>query len=90
MARPGFYPGSFDPLTYGHLDVIARAARLVDRLVIAVGVHHGKQGMLTLEARMAVLETATRKSVRETIENTFGRTDPRLFNRQTRAPWWTK
>jgi pantetheine-phosphate adenylyltransferase len=60
MARTGFYPGSFDPLTYGHLDVIARAARLVDRLVIAVGVHHGKQGMLALDERMAVLGTATR------------------------------
>ena len=60
MARTGFYPGSFDPLTYGHLDVIARAARLVDRLVIAVGVHHGKQAMLALEDRMAVLEAETR------------------------------
>jgi cytidyltransferase-like protein len=47
MARTGFYPGSFDPLTYGHLDVIARASRLVDRLVIGVGVHHGKQAMLS-------------------------------------------
>lgn len=60
MARTGFYPGSFDPLTYGHLDVIARAARLLDRLVIAVGVHHGKQGMLPLEERMAVLGTTTK------------------------------
>ena len=59
MARTGFYPGSFDPLTYGHLDVIARAARLVDRLVIAVGVHHGKPGMLALEERMTVLGKAT-------------------------------
>ena len=60
MARTGFYPGSFDPLTYGHLDVIARAARLLDRLVIAVGLHHGKKGMLALEERMAVLATATK------------------------------
>ncbi len=47
MARIGFYPGSFDPVTFGHLDVIARAARLVDRLVLGcVGVHHGKQASL--------------------------------------------
>ena len=38
MARTGFYPGSFDPVTYGHLDIIARAARLVDKLVLGVGV----------------------------------------------------
>jgi pantetheine-phosphate adenylyltransferase len=59
MARTGFYPGSFDPLTYGHLDIIARAARLVDRLVIAVGVHHGKQAMLALEERMTILGKTT-------------------------------
>ena len=34
MARTGFYPGSFDPVTYGHLDIIARAARLVDKLIL--------------------------------------------------------
>ena len=59
MARTGFYPGSFDPLTYGHLDIIARAGRLVDRLVIAIGVHHGKQGMLPVEERLAILGKAT-------------------------------
>jgi len=59
MARTGFYPGSFDPLTYGHLDVIARASRLVDRLVIAVGVHHGKQAMLPVEQRLVILDKVT-------------------------------
>ena len=39
MAHTGFYPGSFDPLTLGHMDIITRAANLVDKLVIAVGVH---------------------------------------------------
>ena len=43
MARTGFYPGSFDPVTYGHLDVIARAARLVDKLVLGVGVHQASR-----------------------------------------------
>ena len=59
MARTGFYPGSFDPLTYGHLDVIARSSRLVDRLVIGVGVHHGKAAMLTAKERLAILGDAT-------------------------------
>ncbi len=56
MTRIGFYPGSFDPVTYGHLDVIARAARLVDRLVLGVGVHHGKKGLIPVDERLSVLE----------------------------------
>lgn len=60
MARTGFYPGSFDPVTFGHLDIIARAARLVDRLVLGVGVHHGKQALLPAGQRMALLEEVTR------------------------------
>ena len=54
--RTGFYPGSFDPLTNGHLDIIARAARLVDRLVIAVGVHHGKKPLFDHATRVAMIE----------------------------------
>ena len=60
MARTGFYPGSFDPVTYGHLDIVARSARLVDKLVLGVGVHHGKQHLLDAETRVALLETVTR------------------------------
>lgn len=60
MARTGFYPGSFDPVTYGHLDIIARAARFVDRLVLGVGVHHGKQALIAAETRMSLLDTVTR------------------------------
>ena len=60
MARTGFYPGSFDPVTYGHLDIIARAARLVDRLVLGVGVHHGKQALIAADDRIALLENVSR------------------------------
>jgi pantetheine-phosphate adenylyltransferase len=60
MARTGFYPGSFDPVTYGHLDIIARAARLVDRLVLGVGVHPGKQAMIEADIRVSLLDAATR------------------------------
>lgn len=56
MTRIGFYPGSFDPVTNGHIDIIARAARLVDRLVIAVGLHHGKQPLFTAKERVAMLK----------------------------------
>ncbi|MFN0192635.1 MAG: pantetheine-phosphate adenylyltransferase [Aestuariivirga sp.] len=60
MARTGFYPGSFDPVTYGHLDIVARAARIVDRLVLGVGTHHGKQALLPGETRVALLHEATK------------------------------
>jgi pantetheine-phosphate adenylyltransferase len=60
MARTGFYPGSFDPVTYGHLDIIARAARLVDKLVIGVGTHLGKQALLNEKTRISVLEALTK------------------------------
>jgi pantetheine-phosphate adenylyltransferase len=59
MARTGFYPGSFDPVTYGHLDIIARSARLVDRLVLGVGTHHGKNALIEAATRIKLLETVT-------------------------------
>jgi pantetheine-phosphate adenylyltransferase len=59
MARlVGFYPGSFDPLTNGHLDVIERACKLVDELVIAVGTHHAKKPLFSHEDRLALLRAA--------------------------------
>jgi pantetheine-phosphate adenylyltransferase len=60
MARTGFYPGSFDPVTYGHLDVIARSARLVEKLVLGVGTHPGKQSLLSEKARVELLEAVTK------------------------------
>ena len=60
MTRIGFYPGSFDPVTYGHLDIIARAARLVDKLVLGIGLHSGKQALLDAETRLRVLQEVTR------------------------------
>ncbi len=59
MARIGFYPGSFDPITFGHLDIIARAGRLVDRLVIGVGAHDSKKALLSAKERVALVEQAT-------------------------------
>ncbi|MEM7427018.1 MAG: pantetheine-phosphate adenylyltransferase [Pseudomonadota bacterium] len=58
--RIGYYPGSFDPVTNGHVDVIARACTLVDALVLAVGVHHGKKPFLSAEQRVALLEEVAR------------------------------
>ncbi len=55
MPRTALYTGSFDPPTLGHLDVVRRACRLVDRLVIAIGVHPGKTPMCSVEERAAML-----------------------------------
>ena len=54
--RTGVYPGTFDPLTNGHLDIILRATRVVDRLIVAVAVNAGKAPLFTLEERVAMIE----------------------------------
>jgi pantetheine-phosphate adenylyltransferase len=50
--RVGLYPGSFDPVTYGHVDIVRRAAHLVDKLVIAIGTHHDKHPLFTAAERV--------------------------------------
>lgn len=55
--RVGLYPGSFDPVTLGHVDIVRRAARLVDRLVIAIGTHHDKHPLFSAEERVALAKT---------------------------------
>ena len=52
-------PGSFDPVTNGHLDIIERAARLFDEVVVAVLVNESKQGLFTIEERQSLLAEAT-------------------------------
>ncbi|MEI4470388.1 pantetheine-phosphate adenylyltransferase [Frigidibacter sp. MR17.24] len=54
--RIGLYPGTFDPVTLGHIDIIERAARLVDRLVIGVAINRDKGPLFTLEERVALIE----------------------------------
>ncbi len=56
VRRIGVYPGTFDPLTLGHLDIIRRGAHLVDRLVIGVTTNPSKQPMFTVAERLAMVE----------------------------------
>ena len=65
MTRIAIYTGSFDPITNGHIDVIVRSARLVDRLVVAVGMHHGKAPTFTAEERCDLIEQEAGSAVRE-------------------------
>ena len=64
--RIGFYSGSFDPVTLGHTDVIQRAAHLVDRLVIGIGVNPGKAAMFSEAERVAMLEDEVRPIAKAT------------------------
>ncbi|NHF71617.1 pantetheine-phosphate adenylyltransferase [Paracoccus xiamenensis] len=54
--RTGLYPGTFDPITLGHLDIIQRAMTLVDRLVIGVAINRDKGPLFDLEERVAMVE----------------------------------
>lgn len=54
--RIGLYPGTFDPVTLGHTDIIERAALLVDRLVIGIAINRDKGPLFTLEERVAMIE----------------------------------
>lgn len=66
MARIGFYSGSFDPVTLGHTDVIRRAAGLLDKLVIGIGVNPGKAPMFDDGERVAMLEEEVQPIVEAT------------------------
>ena len=54
--RIGLYPGTFDPITLGHIDIISRASLLVDRLVIGVAINRDKSPLFSLDDRVSMLE----------------------------------
>lgn len=69
MARVGLYPGTFDPVTNGHLDIIGRAVKLVDKLVVGVAINPDKTPMFSLEERAEIIleETAHLSNVAEIV-----------------------
>lgn len=71
MAQPhvAIYPGSFDPITFGHLDVIRRGRRLFDRLIVAVGRNPSKPTLFTLDERVALTTALVNDIVREEPEH---------------------
>ena len=55
------YPGSFDPITKGHIDLVERASKLFDEVVVAVADSHGKRTLFTLDERVALIQNTTRQ-----------------------------
>ncbi|EBA18014.1 pantetheine-phosphate adenylyltransferase [Roseobacter sp. SK209-2-6] len=64
--RVGLYPGTFDPITLGHIDIIRRASALVDKLVIGVAINRDKGPMFSLEERVVMIEAECAKLSEQT------------------------
>lgn len=62
MKRVAFYPGSFDPVTNGHLDVLAQGASVADEIVVGIGVHPGKSPLFSFGERANLIEAAVREA----------------------------
>ena len=70
--RRAVYPGSFDPVTFGHLDIIERSARLVDELVVAVLVNHAKTPLFSADERVNMLKDMTKNIPNVRVESFSG------------------
>jgi len=60
MKRVAICPGSFDPVTYGHIDIVQRGAKVFDEIIVAVFNNKSKRALFTVEERVALLEEATK------------------------------
>jgi pantetheine-phosphate adenylyltransferase len=70
--RTAIYPGSFDPLTNGHLDLVQRATKLFDNVVVAVARSESKNPLFTLDERLALVEQAVKKIPNVTADSFDG------------------
>jgi pantetheine-phosphate adenylyltransferase len=71
VARRAIYPGSFDPLTNGHIDIISRACHLFDEVIVAILINPGKQPMFSVEERVEILREVLRPRSPQVIIETF-------------------
>ncbi|HEY7226123.1 MAG TPA: pantetheine-phosphate adenylyltransferase [Micromonosporaceae bacterium] len=70
--RRAVCPGSFDPVTYGHLDIIGRTSRLYDEVIVAIGMNESKLGLFTIEERMEMLREVLAPYPNTRIESFHG------------------
>ncbi len=72
MNKAAIYPGSFDPMTLGHLDVIKRASKMFDRLIVSVLNNKAKNSLFSVEERVSILREATRDLPNVTVDSFNG------------------
>ncbi|MCZ0703992.1 pantetheine-phosphate adenylyltransferase [Natronobacillus azotifigens] len=72
MSRLAICPGSFDPVTFGHLDIIERAAKVFDHVIVAVFNNQSKDPLFTVEERMDLLKSATKDIGNVTVDSHGG------------------
>ena len=72
MPKTAIYPGSFDPVTYGHIDLIGRAAKIFDKVIVAVAHNYHKKPLFTTPERLKMLKDATRGMKGVTVESFDG------------------
>lgn len=70
--RIGVYPGSFDPVTNGHLDILERASKLFDQIIVAVIHNPQKKGFFSIEERVELLQEVTRHNPRVLVDSFTG------------------
>ncbi|MDO8580211.1 MAG: pantetheine-phosphate adenylyltransferase [Candidatus Omnitrophota bacterium] len=72
MSQTAIYPGSFDPVTYGHIDLIKRASKIFENIIVAVANNTQKKTLFSAQERMALLKKATQGIKGVTVENFDG------------------
>lgn len=72
MKRTVIYPGTFDPVTFGHLDVIERATKLFDQVIVAITTNTRKEPLFSLEERLALAKKATAQIKKAKVEHFSG------------------
>ena len=70
MSKVGIYPGTFDPITYGHIDVIKRALKIVSKLIVAVSNDYSKEYLFSADERVAVIKNSLFKDLKFNKQNT--------------------
>lgn len=66
------YPGSFDPVTFGHLDIVERGAKVFDKVIVAIGKNRSKSSLFTVEERIQLLKTVTAHFTNVEVESFNG------------------